>query len=230
MSDLFLGELSTDVTPPEVTYPWPDPGMTGVAKDEYISFRLTDLETNVDPDSVVITVNGVVAWSGRLEQNGFTVYEYDGSGDGIWDYDIYAPADFASYAVIEVTVDAQDLAVLPNVMDQYVWSFQIDDYEDPYVEDPGYAPVGPGIAQSALITFLLKDDGAGVDLTQTKVTVGGVVAYDGGAGGFQGEFVGGASAVDATGAPNVYGFTIDKTPDYAEYTTYQVKVESRDLR
>jgi len=227
MSDVVLGEFSTDLTPPEVKLPWPDPGSTGVAKDEYISFELFDNESGVDPDSVVISVGGVVAWSSRTEQNGFTVFETEQVDS--WNYEVYAPADFASYATIVVRVDAQDQALLPNVMDQYVWSFQIDDYELPYVE-AGYAPVGPGTPQSALITFLLKDDGAGVDLTNTKVTVGGVVAYDGSAGGFQGDFVGGASAVDATGAPNVYGFTIDKTPDYDEYTIYGVLVESRDLR
>jgi hypothetical protein len=230
VSDLFFGEFSTDVTPPALTNASPPNLDTEVAQDAAITFDLTDLESGVDTSQVTVDVNGTDAFSGGSTQNGFGGLGLVDAGGGVWQMNLTPPTGtWDSYLTVTVTVTAQDLAPVPNVMTPVVWSFEVEDYEPPYV-DAGWAPTGTGVPTSTLITFALKDDGVGVDLTKTVVRVGGVVAYDGGAGGFQGDFVGGASAVDAGGAPNVYGFTIDKTPDYDEWTAHLVEVESRDLR
>jgi hypothetical protein len=227
MPDVILGEFSTDVTPPEVTNPSPVNGAQFVARDADVEFDITDLEAGVDTASVEVSVGGVIVFTGGA----FATPTYDGTftdmGGGTWHFALTTHPDLASYTTINVTVDGQDLAPLANVMAQYAWSFTTEDYEAPYV-DVGYAPTGAGVAISALITFDLKDDGAGVDLGTVNVTVGGVPAFVSGK--FQTGFDGPSSAIDESLAPNVYGFTIDASPDYGEYTTYEVAVDASGLR
>lgn len=120
---------------------------------------------------------------------------------------------------------------MANVMPTYSWSFQVEDYEPPYV-DAGWSPTGTGVPTTTLIEFDLKDDGAGVDIENVTVFVGGVEAYNwDGVGvpndGFKAGFDGLSSAV--TGTPASYHFVIDADPNYDEYTSYTVRVEARDL-
>lgn len=226
MSDLFLGEFSTDLTPPEVTNPYPAPPDYAFPKDYTVEFDITDTETGVDTASLNVSLDGVPAIVDGVFQGPDYGGTISGPVDGTYHVEITTHPDFDSYASVEVTVDAQDLAPIPNVMSQYVWSFDTEDYEPPYV-DSGWAPTGTGVPVTALVAFTIKDDGAGVDLDTLNVTVGGVPAIVGGA--FQAGFQGGASAIDDSLAPQVYGVVIDASPDYDEWTTYEVIVNADDL-
>lgn len=230
MSDLYFGEFSTDTTPPLVTNPSP----TGVdaPRSSNVEFDITDTETGVDTSSVVVTVGGTEVYSGGSFQNSWTG-SFTDMGGGTWHMIATPPAVLGSYTSYLVTVNGQDLAPIPNVMSEYSWSFTTEDDEAPYV-DVGYAPTGIDVPTTALVVFDLKDDGLGVDLTAVIVRIGGVEAYNwDGVGvpndGFKGDFITGSS-VAAVSAPNHYQFTIDKTPDYDEWTAYLVEVEARDLR
>jgi hypothetical protein len=231
VSDLFFGEFSTDVTPPEVTVPSP----TGidVPRNSDVEFNITDLETGVDPSSVVVTVGGTTVYSGGAFQNSWTG-SFTDMGGGVWHMTAAPPAVFDSYSSYLVTVNGQDQAPIPNVMGEYSWSFTTEDDEAPYV-DVGYSPVGPGTPTTALVQFDLKDDGVGVDLTAVIIRIGGVEAYNwDGVGspnsGFKTGFNGLSSAVTAVSAPNHYQFVVDADPNYDEWTAHLVEVEARDLR
>lgn len=229
MPDVILGEFTTDLTPPAVTDPYPLPPDYAFPRDYVVQFRITDTESGVDTANMLITLAGAVAYDGTDVGNewqpGYTGNITD-EGGGTLLVEILTHPDFASYATVNVTVDAQDLAPLPNVMDQYAWSFEVEDYEPPYV-DSGWAPTGTGVPVTALVAFTIKDDGAGVDLGTLNVTVGGVPAIVNGA--FQTGFQGGSSDIDDSLAPQVYGVVIDASPDYDEWTTYEVIVNADDL-
>ena len=226
MSDLFFGEFSTDVTPPEVTNPSPGNGLIGVARDADIEFDITDTETGVDTTAVIVYIGGVKAYDGGA--GGFQAGYITGStfldmGGGTWHMLINPAADLGSYVLVAVTVDGHDLAPVANVMSQYSWSFTTIDDEAPYVQNN--TPTGPDTPVTALIEFDLKDDGLGVDVDSLNVTVGGVAAIVGGA--FVSPFDGLSSAI--TGTPASYHVVIDANPDYDEWTTYEVIVNARDL-
>jgi len=225
MSDVVLGEFSTDVTPPEVTNP--SPTGVGAARDTDVEFDITDTEAGVDLGSLGMIIGGVDVIVGGV----FETPDYDGTivdtGGGTWHVAVTTHPDFASYITVSITIDGQDQAPLANVMGQYSWSFETEDYEAPYVDVGSNSPTGTGVPVTTLIEFDLKDDGAGVDLASVIVTVGGVLAYDGSAGGFQLGFDGLSSTV--TGTMASYHFVIDADPNYVEWVTYEVIVNADDL-
>lgn len=219
MPDIVQGEFSTDVTAPVISNVVPADTSVDVLPGAAIEFDLTDEETGVDTASVVVTVGGVTAYDGAA--GGFqTGYSGTFAQSGTtWHMSLTADAGFGSYNTITATVDAQDLALLPNVMPQYSWSFTTEDSETPYVS--AHAPIGAGVAVDSAVTFTIQDDGKGVDLAQTVVTIGGVEAYNGGfSAGFHGS---------VTGGPGSYDFTVYPDTPYNEWQTYEVIVTSADL-
>ena len=228
MPDIILGGFSTDVTPPEVTA-WAPTG-TGVARAANVVFDIWDEETGVDTDSLNVTVGGVDAViAGVIQLADFTGSITD-MGSGTWRVTLNPNVDFLSYATIDVKVNAQDLAPSPNIMDEFSWSFQVEDYEPPYVENN--SPTGVDVPVTTLVEFDLKDDGTGVNIQSVTVTIGGTLAYDGTGvvdpdDGFQPDFQGASSAI--TGTPTSYHFAIDADPNYSEYVEYEVIVNADDL-
>jgi hypothetical protein len=171
MADVVLGEFSTDLTPPEVTNA--SPTGTGVPKTDPVEFDIDDAEAGVDTASIVVVIGGVTAFSGDSLQNGFTG-GLSGPVGSVYHMSLLPPGgQWGSYITIGVTVDAQDLSPLGNIMPQYSWSFDTEDYEAPYV-DAGWSPTGVDVLLTEHIVFDLADDGNGVDLTTVVVTVGGV--------------------------------------------------------
>ena len=73
MSDAFYGEFTTDLTPPTTANPFPLPGAITIPTNTAISIDISDTETGVDLDAVVITVESVIAYENGSQQNGFTV-------------------------------------------------------------------------------------------------------------------------------------------------------------
>jgi hypothetical protein len=226
VSDLFFGTFSTDTSAPVVTAPFPANGLTGVDEDSNVSFTITDADAGVDLTSLIVRVGGVTVYDGGAGgfQPGYTGTVTD-VGGGAYEVVVDPTLDMDSYADIDVTVDAQDLAPLPNVMPQYSWGFKVRDYEPPYKDNE--APTGTDHPTNSLIVVDIKDDAAGVDLAEVVIKVNGVEAYSSGA--FQPGFQGPASDVDVTGAPNIYRFTIDPLPELDELQTYNVSVKAKDL-
>lgn len=236
MPDLFFGEFSTDTLAPEVTDALPQ-GLA-ISEGADVTFTITDEDNGVDFEETIVYIGGTLAydWDGvggdpnTGFQNGFTGSVVD-VGGGAYDVTLTPPADFASNATINVTIDSQDLGDFPNVMAQYTWSFDVRDYESPFMESN--SPTGVNVPLDTLIQVRLRDLGTGVDITTVIIKVDSVEAYnwDGTGGdpdlGFQTGFQGVNSEV--TGAPDDYLIIIHPESDLGEYTTYQVDVEAKDL-
>jgi hypothetical protein len=113
-----------DTTPPYTAGPNPTKGTTGVAKDTNIVVHVKDDGDGVDQSSIVMTVEG----------NTVSPTITGTAADYTLSYD--PPTDFDYEQVVNVTVDAQDLASPPNVMMQDSYSFTIEPESAPDTAPP----------------------------------------------------------------------------------------------
>lgn len=97
-----------DATPPDFENVSPASGAVGVLLDAPVVFEVTDTESGVDTASVVVTVNGVVAWTGGAAAGGW-IGVVETIADG-YRYTLTPPADWDRDALISVDVLAEDLA------------------------------------------------------------------------------------------------------------------------
>ena len=102
-----------DITPPYTTGDDPARGAMGVPVDTNIVVHVRDDGAGVDQASIVLTVEGVDVTGQSLITGG--------TGDYTVTYD--PTTDFAHGQVVNVTVDASDLVVPPNVMPTDSYSF-----------------------------------------------------------------------------------------------------------
>lgn len=98
----------------------PSSGQTSVATNASISFEVTDTGSGVDPTSVLIIVDAVVAYSSETNQNGFTVVR-TAITDG-YAYVVTAPAYWSYGAVVRPSVYALNMGLTPTT---YNWAFTI---------------------------------------------------------------------------------------------------------
>ncbi len=125
-----------DVFPPTVTGHNPASNATEVPMDTNIVVSVRDNLAGVNIDSLLMTVEGITI----VPSIGGTPAEY------ILTYD--PPVDFNYGQEINVTIDACDLAIPVNVMNQYAYSFIIEQSKIPFVRvrtssdtDPLSAPL-----------------------------------------------------------------------------------------
>jgi len=122
MPDVFLGEFNTDILPPAVSNRFPADGAVGVARNVVISFDVTDVSgSGVDLATLNVLVNGVAAITAGVFQTGFT-----GAITPITDgYNVTVDriVNFPLDEEVTVTVDASDLAPIPNDMPTDTWDF-----------------------------------------------------------------------------------------------------------
>jgi hypothetical protein len=110
--DLFGSSASaSDSQPPFVTDENPAPGQAGVPVVTNIFLKVDDLDAGVDITTVIILIEGVVAYDDSLGgfQPGFTGPAPVPSGLG-YNFDINPDVDLAVNAEIDVRVIARDLA------------------------------------------------------------------------------------------------------------------------
>lgn len=100
-------------TPPIVENESPAPDDTGV--DPYSDIRLDvyDADSGVDPDSVIIKINGVAAWQDRAERNGWSGSETEMEGGKRYRYRLRPPGTFKPGSEVTISVDASDLDGTP---------------------------------------------------------------------------------------------------------------------
>lgn len=218
MSDLYFGEFGADIAPPVVTNPSP----TGVdrPRNSNIEFDITDTDSGVNTATVIVVVAGTIAYSAGAPKNGYAGSFLD-TGGGTWHMLLIPPSPHANLTTINITVDADDMA--GNTMSTFGWPFVTADEIAPVVTNN--VPTGLAEPQTVNVVFDIGDDGAGVDLANTVVKIGGVVAYDGV------NFVNGYDGLESavTGAPASYHLVVDRETIYAGLTLYDVDVDSRDL-
>ena len=225
MPDIILGGFSTDVTPPEVTA-WAPTG-TGVARAANVVFDIWDEETGVDTDSLNVTVGGLDAViAGVIQLADFTGSITD-MGSGTWRVTLNPNVDFPNYDDVEVKVNAQDLAPSPNIMDEFAWSFETEDDVAPSIYNN--APTGVDVSVGVYIQFWVVDDGSGVDLVNTIVTVNGTTVYDDG---FQSGWENDSYITPLTAPPATFpgfAFEIKKNVDLDEWTDHETIVTTQDV-
>ena len=122
---VLMQPLSAQDTTPYTTGHNPAKGATGVAPDTNIVVHVKDDGTGVDQDSIVMTVEGETV----------TPSVSGAPSDYTLTYD--PPADFEHSQVVDVTVDARDLASPPNVMPQDAYSFTIAATPEALMEGDG---------------------------------------------------------------------------------------------
>jgi len=242
MPDIILGGFGTDVTPPEVTNNLP----IGIDASRFsnVSFDITDTETGVDLTFLTVVVDGNLAydWDGVGVPNDGFKSGYNGPASaitgpvgGTYHVVVDPTSAFGNWKNIPVAINAQDLAPSPNIMSEFLWIFRTADTVSPAATNA--FPTGIGVSISTWVTFDVIDDGAGVDLANTTIQIGGVTVYDwDGTGdredGFQPGWETSSFITDILSPPNPYPgfrFEIKKNTDYAEWTNYTVDVYLQDL-
>lgn len=102
------------------------------------------------------------------------------------------------------------------------------DPDPPYVDTQDPAPSESGVDVDKVITFHLKDDDSGVNLSLTRVYINAALAYDGPTDTWMAPYNGGGSSI--SGTANDYAVSVDKTSSYGSYESVTVRVVSADLR
>lgn len=126
MPDVFLGVFNTDIGAPVLLNPAPAPMAVGVPLDSAIEFDIRDSDTGasgVDLDSVMVTVNGIVIHENGITASGWSVIITPLTPAGDWSFSFTRTGGLERDAVVNVAVNASDLAAIPNVMDTYTWQF-----------------------------------------------------------------------------------------------------------
>ena len=111
----YAGGPISDSTPPYTTGHSPAKGSTSVPPGINIVVHVRDNGAGVDQASIVMRVEGAVVTPSITG----SIYDYSLTYN--------PPSDFGYLQIVDVTVNAQDLAAVPNVMSQDSYSFTIQD-------------------------------------------------------------------------------------------------------
>jgi hypothetical protein len=230
MQEAPITDIAPDLDPPYVTNRDPIPGQIDVHHQKVIEFDLLDVVDGegIDPDSIVITVDGDTAYDGSA--GGFQGDYTHGSSsvtpitDGFSFTIFRIGQDWESFKQIDIRVECNDLAPIPNYLD-VSWFFRVWDHLPPVLYDG--LPAGLGVPRDADVSFSIDDEptGSGVQLSGLIVTIGGELAVDGGVpqAGFQGP-----NTSITPNATNGYDVVIDKESEYPSFTPVMVSVQAND--
>ncbi len=221
--DAWSFTTEDDVHAPYIQNASPSDGATNVAVTSDISFHILDYKNNagvipglgVDDDSIVVTVT-VGSDSPVTYRKGDAGVTITGTSA---DYAVVInPAtNFPQNTLVTVTVDAGDLHVPPNVMSTYTASFTTIDSVGPAISE--YAPEDDAteIPADTNVSFRITDDGAGVDIHQTTVVVGGV------------SYTSASPSFTYTGDQSDYVVTINPDENFTGNQNVTVSVSTSDL-
>ena len=160
----------------------PTQEQSGVPADTDIVLDAT-ANLGLDANETTLTVNGVIAWQNGSPQNG-----YAGSTSPITDglrYTLTPPADLPA-GTTNVQVDIQD-TFANGLISGY--TFDVGSLSSALF-NPADGAVGVDPATSVIVDIVAL---AGLNEPETVITIGGVVAWQGGA--LQNAFTGGTSAI-----------------------------------
>jgi len=174
----YLGHTPPDLYPPLRWGSIPADDSTNVAIDADIQLFLSDNGTGVDLASIVMTVEGFTVFNGSSPASYPHTTVTGDASDYLLSYN--PPEDFGYSQQVEITVTAQDLANPPNIMATETYSFTtIPDTEPPYVADQNPSNGAENIPVNSNISFHIKDDETGVDVSSVIISVEDETVYDG---------------------------------------------------
>jgi hypothetical protein len=128
-----------DTVDPYLQNQSPAPSTGGHARDVNIILEIIDDDSGVDESTVVLTVEGSTAWTGDAQQPGFAVTKTPVTNG--FRYEINPDSDFSYEQVVDIGVDAYDLAGTPN---QLSTSYNFTIMADPGLPVDNIAGFGAG--------------------------------------------------------------------------------------
>ncbi len=152
-------------TPPYLDNEDPAPGATWVDVDTTVDFHILDDEDDIDPSTIVITINDVVAYENQAGQNGFIVTRGDVTNG--YSFVIRPPQPFLynSTVVVEVYAEDDESAVLDT---NYSFDIELDQTLPRIVL---VHPKNEGeVNKFGPLVFDLLDDESGIDLKTLTAT------------------------------------------------------------
>lgn len=200
-----------DNQPPFVQNPQPSPGSRNNPLDTNVSFRILDLISGVDINTVRVNIDG------ETYQNGDADFSVSGSPANF--FIVIDPRnDFLPETGVNVSVDGTDQR--GNIMNTFRWTFNnpLTDNQAPRVQSPNPPNGARQVDLDTNIQFKITDNIAGVDLDTLRITVDGV-SYDNR-----------SSRVSITGNKNDYDVVIDPVQDLTPEVLIEVSVDAADLR
>ncbi|MCK4459752.1 MAG: DUF3344 domain-containing protein, partial [Methanosarcinales archaeon] len=203
---ILILDHGEDETPPCTTDHDPAPNATWVPRDTDVVVHVKDDGAGVNESTIVMMVEGADV-TGNIVITGTKT-----------DYTLtYNPTtDFDYEQVVNVTIDASDLASSPNAMETDVYSFTIKsiDYWQPYTTDHDPAPGETTVLLDTDITVYMRDDHDGVNLSTIAMTVNGMDVTD---------------SLVITGTPANYSVTYNPPVDFDYAQVVNVTVNASDL-
>jgi len=219
MQEVDHPDFLPDLEAPTIQNRVPAPSDTNVAKDAIFAIEFVDVENGVGSASVLLRVDGTVAWQDDAQQNDFIVTKTLVTNG--FRYEINPPTDYASFAIVLMHVEASDQAPLPNtVIADY--SFRILDYEAPYLAAQTPAPSEGGISPLSSVALSILDAATGPDEAAVVLTIGEVVAWSGDT--LQNGFTGTKTSV--TGG---YHYVLTPATPFTPFISIGVVVHAADL-
>ena len=212
-------DVLPDLTGPYLQNQNPGPSDTDVALDSNVEFEVVDAETGINPFSVIVYIDGAIAWQNDAQQPGFTVVK-TAIGGG-YRYTVNPFSDFASFDVIPVRVIAANQAPLPVAFDG-IYSFRTVDLAAPYLANLDPFNGQTNIAPTANISLDLLDDGEGVDAATVRIAVDGVTVW-------QSDTQQPGYAVTKSSVTGGYRYLINPDVPMDQLVTIPVYVEADDL-
>jgi hypothetical protein len=217
----FTTEDDTDA--PYVENQSPAANATGVSTGSNVVFRVKDYKDDagvtaglgVDISTVQVTVTGA-----GITTTTYTTSDGEfGSSGTSEDYTITIdPAVvFPENTRVYVNIAASDLHSTPNVMTAVQYSFLTIDSQGPQISSISPAAGATGVAADTNLTFTVSDVGAGIDISNTTITVEGT-AY---------------STSDAeftyTGTSASYDVTYNPASNFSGNQEVNVTINTQDL-
>lgn len=201
----------------------PGANATGIATTSNIQFNVKDYKNNagvtpglgVDSDSIEVTVT-----VGSNPPVTYVQGDAEVTIAGIAanrTITINPAANFPENTLVQVSIEASDLHVPPNVMTTYAYSFTTVDSQGPQLS--GYSPAqsAANIAADTNISFTVTDNGAGIDIDNTTVTIEGTA------------YTSASPQFSYTGTPASYTVTVNPASNFSGGQTVDVSIGTRDL-
>ncbi|MEW6095662.1 MAG: Ig-like domain-containing protein [bacterium] len=196
---VYTFTTTLDNVPPYITDQIPVPESTQIAVDTNISLHIKDNGAGVNKNSIIMKVGGekvTTLISGGKED--YTIF--------------YNPTyDFEANKRIYVYIYAEDLATTPNILEEEYFFITIDT-KQPYIIGHVPAPNSIDAQVDTDVTFHIKDDGMGVDVSTIKVIINGATITD-----------------NIEGTPTDFTFTYNPPVDFECNQTVWVTVYAEDF-
>lgn len=169
-----------DFDPPYLQNQNPAALQTEVVVDTNIDLEVVDDFSGVDDSTVIITINGTIAWTGDAQQPGFSITKSVASPNG-YKYEINPDAVFNAGSFVTVEVYAEDFQTVPsvNVMNTF-YQFWIEhptpveiDFVKPIAKDvllvKFTGPVSTAKGYSDPASYTIEVLNKGIDITVEEV-------------------------------------------------------------